>query len=697
VIVADPRVPLPPSTQAVDDYRSGRSTFIVGLLPSFAVRMDVGQTITLLRDRFGDAVDLALEAAADPPAELPEHVRARLLSPVALEPDGDWLKRANVVGINVRTIGDVWSVVAYALTLPAVQSAIHLLPITEPGVAASLYGQASWQVDPAIRSERLANRYPALASAEAQLRAVVHLLHVMGRTVGMDVVPHTDRFSEIALAQPDHFEWLERRGDRIVRHGAEVTTAVEERIWSWLVETGMADGAFEDAVLASSPAVLFRELEERQRVGLLFGRADDSDGRRRRRIALVRVLHAAGYETVPATMGPPYRGIEVVPGAGGELVDELGLTWREFRMTEPTTMSRVFGPLARYHLYEPRQAGGWALDFHRPRTQVWRYVCQRYADLRDRIGFDFMRGDMSHVQMRSEGVAARVDDHYDLLGAVVGHVRDSGTPSFASLAESFLEAPGVMAYGAEADHLEMARADTALGDLQATAIDDPAFLRRLRWYRDLLATRSFAPSFTVMTADSDDPRFDGVYIRGNELRLFLGLFLADMPSYMSLGYEQRDVHLEPAPNEHYTKLYVFQLLRGPKATSGPYVFGTNRELFDRLSGIRVVADGLRDELARATVTWLCPPDATAGSRVMAWLLAGKPSHICLANLDLDNDAPPFGLPSRSLPTSLAWECLLSTAGTDLPMVAPEWNGRQWVVPGLGRGEGRVYRCTSPVP
>jgi len=53
----------------------------------------------------------------------------------------------------------------------------------------------------------------------------------------------------------------------------------------------------------------------------------------------------------------------------------------------------------------------------------------------------------------------------------------------------------------------------------------------------------------------------------------------------------------------------------------------------------------------------------------------------------------FGLPSRSLPTSIAWECLLSNAGTVLPIDAPEWNGRQWVVPGLGRGEGRVYRCS----
>ena len=117
-------------------------------------------------------------------------------------------------------------------------------------------------------------------------------------------------------------------------------------------------------------------------------------------------------------MGPPYRGIDVDPTPEGRLVDELGLEWREFTTTNPTPMSRVFGPLARYHLWETVADDSWALDFGRPREATWRYVIDRYAELRARIGFDFMRGDMSHVQMRAAGVAERTDERYDLLGAV---------------------------------------------------------------------------------------------------------------------------------------------------------------------------------------------------------------------------------------------------------------------------------------
>ena len=67
-----------------------------------------------------------------------------------------------------------------------------------------------------------------------------------------------------------------------------------------------------------------------------------------------------------------------------------------------------------------------------------------------------------------------------------------------------------------------------------------------RWYRDLLETRRVAPSFTVITGDKDDPRFDAFYREGSVLRLFMALFLTDMPSYMALGdleLEERVVRL----------------------------------------------------------------------------------------------------------------------------------------------------------
>lgn len=665
---------------------SGHSGAVPGLRPSDAMRLSVEATLRILHARLGDSLEAALRFAGAPVSEAPP---VALRSPVADEPNGRWLARENIVGINVRTVGDVWGVVRYVLTVPDVQRGIHLLPMLEPGVVASMYGPASWQFDPAIASADLRAAVPTLDTAERQLRAVVGILHALGRTVGMDVVPHADRFAETVLAQPDHFEWLERSNARIVRFGDAVTADVERWIHRWLVAHGGIAGP-----LPATADELFRGISEDQRLRLMFGPPEDAAGRGRRRIRLVRDMHPTGYETVPATMAPPYRGLEVDPTAP-EIVDANGLRWRDYRIVTPEPQSRVFGPLTRYALHEARAAGSWELDLERPRERVWRYVMDHYADLRERIGFDFMRGDMAHVQMRRDGVPAVIGPRYDILGAVRDEIRARGVRSFAYLAESFLAPPGTMAYGDEADHLEAAGADATLGDLQSMAVDDDAFVSQLRRYRDLLLTRSFAPSFTVMTADKDDPRFDRFYRSGNEVRLFCGLFLPDMPSYMALGYEQRDRHDSPAPNEHYTKLFVFQSASGPNARHGPYAWGRNDALFASLGRIRRLADERWPALRNARVTFLRPPDATGMEKVMAWVVEGEDRLLCVVNLGI-YPVPPFGVPAAALTDPpIAWAPAFSTDETaDLggPLALL---GQRWVIPGLGGGEARLYQQSLP--
>jgi hypothetical protein len=85
-----------------------------------------------------------------------------------------------MVGINVRTIQSFWNVVKY-FTLPASQSSIHLLPIWECGVVASLYGMAGWNINPEFYDAELASYYPHLDTVEKQLKVVVNILHALGK------------------------------------------------------------------------------------------------------------------------------------------------------------------------------------------------------------------------------------------------------------------------------------------------------------------------------------------------------------------------------------------------------------------------------------------------------------------------------------------------------------------------------------
>ena len=436
-------------------------------------------------------------------------------------------------------------------------------------------------------------------------------------------------------------------------------------------------------------------MDETRRMRLLFGEADNPDGREARRNLIIRQLYRYGLEPVPGTMAPPFRGLAVDTRSEAKNVDAHGQVWRDFVITCPEAMSRVFGPLGRYKLYASKDDNAnWELDFERPRTAVWDYVCHKYFQMQQRYNFDFMRGDMSHVQMRPNGVPSQPDRFYDILGAVKNYVRAQGIAWFGYFGETFLAPRDVMGYGEEIDHLEAAEADTTLGDLQSTVVGSAEFLQRFRAYYDLLETRRCTPNFTLMTADKDDPRFDEFYVGGSEVRLFIALFLTQMPSYMGLGFETRDIHFSPAPNEHYTKLYVFQETSGPKATHGPYVWGKNGHLFSAVTRLRRYADALWPAIKDKPVRWLIPPDATAHNKVIAWTQADMPQFAFIANTDFKQPAGSFGLPAPPViepPLVLAADFSTIAAGVPAVDQSPRFNGKHYRINRLAPGEGRVYQ------
>lgn len=613
----------------LDRFQAGQQSFVPKLLPQTAVRFSVYQTLDILHKRLGNDI---LRRALDPAETIP--------SPAISEPDGTWLKKANMVGVNVRTVGSFWNVINYVLTLPACHDSIHLLPIWEPGVVGSLYGMVSWQINPEFFSVDLARFVPALDTVEKQLKVAVNLIHALGRTVGMDVIPHTDRFSEMALVHPNLFEWVHREGYRLVNHTESVYRQVEEVIWQFLKLKGAADGT----PLSFTKEVFFAHniplLTDEQRHSILFGPPGDYTGRLIRRLKLISHLTAQGYETLPMTMAPPYRGLHIVPN--DFVTDEYGQIWYQYAFNRPEPMSRVFGPLARYKFHHSKDDNrDWELDFERPNLPAWNYLCDRYLTCQRAYNFDFMRGDMAHVQLRPTGVPAEPDAYYDPLRAVKHHIQKQGVPHFGFFAETFLAPPNTMAYGNEPDHLEAIDADSTLGDLQSCVVGSVLFQKRLSDYDEWLRTRRFAPNFTVMTADKDDPRFDEFYRTGNLFRYFVALFLTDMPSYVSLGFEVRNLHQERGANEEYTKLYVFQINDDgevDKVTHGPYRWGDNMEQFEAISRIRLFAEQIWSEIGGKAVRWVLEPGR---ADYIAWTHADEPAYAFVAGMTAP---PPDSIP-----------------------------------------------------
>lgn len=672
---------------AIELFASGARSFVPNVLPEQALALAGTELLEILRARYGAAVDLAIDQTNTDVLEVAT-LPAELRGSYASQSTSSWLKRSNMVGINVRTVGNFWNIVKYALTLPAAQDSIHLLPIWEPGVVGSMYGMSSWQLNPEFFSAELAELCPWLDTTERQLRATVNLLHVSGRAVGMDVIPHTDRFSEMVLSYPEHFEWLQRQDTVIISHSSDLYISVQEAVFRFLQRH---DSAVANEKLPDSAHVLFSDsTPEDRRLRLLFGTPEDRAGRDARRNQLIAYLTRYGYEPVPATMAPPFRGLQVDLRPEARTIDGSGTVWREYVTSKPTGMSRVFGPLARYKLYESFDDNAeWALDFSCPSVATWRYVCDHYAEIQRRYNFDFMRGDMAHVQMRPNGVPDSIDAFYDILGAVKHTVQANGTPHFGYFAETFLGPRDVFGYGEEIDHLEAADADTTLGDLQSTVLGTAEFLRRFRYYEDLHSIRSCTPAFTVMTADKDDPRFDLFYRTGNEARLFISLLLADTPSYMGLGFETRDIHPEPAPNEHYTKLYVFQESDGPKATRGPYVWGRNGALYNTITQLKIQLDTIWPLLQTSTTRWLSPPDATGENPIVAWTQVENPQFVFVVNTSAERSFTRVGIPFDGQHNLSP---MFSTHTVNAEAAAPLiFNGKQHILPQLAPGEAIMLR------
>jgi hypothetical protein len=600
----------------IELYSQNKTSFIADMPSSEAVKMPFSQVWDILDYKLGDQFKYIFDTTKTVDSPL----KGRYT-------EGGWLKKTNIVGINVRTIQNFWNVVKYSFTLSETQSSVHLLPIWEPGVVASLYGISSWCINPEFISPELYAAMPELDTVEKQLKVVINILHALGKTVGMDVIPHTDRYSEQVIANPQNFEWLQRIDYQIVRHENNLHEAVQDLIFNFLKYKN-------PSILPPSKEDFFsKNFSEEARLKILFGDPYDYAGRLQRREEIIQALYYNHFETVPATMGPPYRGLKV-DTEGEAIVDKKGRTWLDYTITKPEKFSRVFGPLTRFKLYENKDNNAdWAIDFEKPIVDTWEYAANHYAQVQAEYNFDYMRGDMAHVQMRPEGVPPQAVPYYDLLQYIKNHIAQV-VPYFGYYAETFLAPAGEMAYGDEVEHLERSEAEVTLGDLQSMVVGSKRFMAEFARYDNILHTRKVAPCFTIMTADKDDPRFDEFYLKGNEVRFFMGLFLTDMPSYMGLGFEMRDDHSIPAPNEYYTKLYVFQLDEGPKATHGPYIWGKNEALFSRLNNIKKYSDSILKNIQNADCQWLILPDAKGENKIIVWTQKENPQYVFVANLDI---------------------------------------------------------------
>lgn len=152
--------------------------------------------------------------------------KKRVKSPVEKKKNSSWMADSSFCFLNVRGTGlspeETGNFVDAVRILPCLRvDSIHLAPFFENALEI-IYGVDSLSaVD-----EHTVHPYflEKGMSAEEQVRFFTDSCHLMGKTVGFDIEPHTSQFSRIAIENPKHFRWLKLSADKKTLFGNVLQT-----------------------------------------------------------------------------------------------------------------------------------------------------------------------------------------------------------------------------------------------------------------------------------------------------------------------------------------------------------------------------------------------------------------------------------------------------------------------------------------
>lgn len=632
-------------------------------------------------------------------------------SPKVSEKNGEWLKQSKIIGVHPRIVGSYLGLVKYALTFP--EDAIHLLPVRTPGAGNSLYAPIRWDTSAEMMDPKLTQL--GFDTPEKQLKWAINALHAMGKTVGLDIQPHMDRFAEPVFTHPEAFEWalINKNTDTLASQSDTLSDGVKLVVMNYMMSS-LPEGVS----LADILSLYASHTSEKKRGEILFGPENNSEQRQAKRIALMNHLRSLGYETLPTPMFYHCRPFSYL----GEKNDGNGNTWAEFDIPErpeyaEMRSTRVFGSIAPFKWHHSENG---LPQTNRPNYPVWDYYAQHIQQDIQQFGFDFCRVDMpySYLSTREDRPISSLGQPYPKsIWAYVKQASQAIQPHTATFAEAFFDPKSTQGNNEDPyQHIGEHQFDVALGNQQYQDLDESWMekarkLNLITFFKQL----QYKISHCIMTADSDDAKFNAKYPShfANRIRLFAALFL-NQPSYMACGFEQRsDQSLHPALNtpQKYTRLFIDGNLKRQLLF---FKWGLGIPLSQSLQRMRRAYQKLQKKLAPLQHRWLDTHlQNTDYKHVGLWLYEtptratepSKPKYVFALNsnptqdvevVTLDPLDPVSPIASQSSDenhsTSITLEPVFSTDYTAATLPVIKGNTKKpLVLTRLAPGEGRIYR------
>jgi len=587
-----------------------------------------------------------------------------------------------IVGINPRAMGKFWNMAQYAATKSTDENAFHLLPVFKNSMD-KLYQPINWDLTTEFFDPKLAQKYPQLNTPEAQLKVTINLMHLMGKTVGMDVMRHTERGGEDVFLHPEFFEWVKIKDNSIIDRRDDLHTEAETVIKNFLNNYGdgrtlthVQENALppthargmnfiaEGKTITGKPYQAWHDFfkshaefnlaAEKERAEILFGPETHPRLRLERRVLLMNHLKAHGLFTTPVVDVPPYAPVQL-----GRM-DKNG--WPVFKINDAFNQKEgafqsIFGSLTPYKLFHLNPDG--SHDTSRPVKAVWQYLAQRYLAFQRDYGFSFMRGDMAHVEPRfrenQHNPQTSHKEWYDLFGYILHTIQTQGNaPYFAFLPEALMWAKDWY-QNRPLDHIRNMNSTVALGSLQHVPLgEDTNFANDFKAHMANGQHIGVPMASSIMTADSDDAHHQHLYgsTHKNMVRLFVGLF--HRPTYLGMGFELKGNNW-PYPNDSHeamTRQTTHGLMNASRGT--PYQWGNNPDAYENYTRLRNLLETYKHtndttlegylQQAKAHVLELDKRDTP----LLVWTLTPEnkphtPDYVCVANTQIFGGAYDYGL------------------------------------------------------
>lgn len=563
---------------SIKTFIDNKVSIVPNLLLDDTFKFLIGDITDILKKKLGDTFYTAtnIESVNVNNFDLPKAIQ----SPQRLRQNGEWLKGVNIVSINVAKVGSFWDVLKYTLTLPKTHQAIHLNSIFEVFSKNNSFGYTeSWRIDTKFYSMELNRLIPHLDTVEKQLKAVVNLLHALGKTVGIDMTTYVNVHSEMVLSNPHLFEWVQR-GNKISK-GKDLQERVKDSIIQFLKQYCPA---YPLATFPEDKEVFFSDIYgEQRRNEILFGKPNQVKIRHRRIMDLSNFLLKQGYELLEISK------IDAVE----PLKKSVSLS--QYKLYQGNTEQRG---LSSYHL----------------KKETCDYITKHYQQIQQNYAFDFMKVSISHTTSTLKTDRNQIRLFNDFAKVVKKDIQSAGNQHFAVFTDNYYT-------DNPPNYLNETVYDVIINETKIV-VSKADNSQKNKKSDEVIKKQNSVNSLKISVSNiRRKPNTESA-----ELRLFKGIFITDVPSYTyydeqssriaANSFQQGFGNFMSKTNEYFINQYIKTTKKSPE---------------DNALDIQRYANKIWETIEGKAVQWLIPPTSKTGNGIIAWTQKDRPTHIFIAN------------------------------------------------------------------